>query len=786
MKKTVVGVFCLAAVLAACPVLGAVTARYLGDAVAYLGADCKGSWVGNVGNDGYHLLYWGTGEGQQLYPPYLGQAQKGPGIVTHQWVKPGSATVERAVQNAAKTERCASAWYSGENPAYIRIPVVQNCDFVLGVYMLDWDQDGGRQAEVSVCDLSEEKSPPWKQDQGNYMEGRWNFVAINAAAGDTISIKLNGLKSNAPAAMLSFDAPAGTRVSSFVITDQTTGSALLTNSATVNVSITGSTIKPTTIAAYLITKTPDTPDVANPNWSAAPPQSYAYTGAQGTMTLYGWVKDSKNAVKGTAASILFNTTVPTVARVNGPRGRTETTAEVSWTTNIPCFGRVLIRARGETKWAAGPLDESATTTHSHLLSGLVFRTTYEYRLENNEHLDVIRRFVFDRVAPGLPAGWPNYRGPNRDGKSTETGLLKQWPAGGPKELWNRALGGSGYSSFSIADGMIYSTGENGGRLFITGIELESGTIKFNEAVAPAFTGEMPGSRSTPTINDGRLYLLSGTGILMCRDAKTCSKIWEVNLDQKCAAKRGGYGSAESVLIEGDMVICTPGGNQACVAAFNKKTGELAWGTKGFDYEAQYASPIAIDTPGGRQIVTVFRGAVMGVSAKDGRHLWHWDRPARAPANITTVLFHDGCIFEANGYGCGGALGRIGQGGIIQLWETKDMAPLVGEVVLVGDYLYGSRQDGGWVCLDYKTGKTMYKETNRRGPITYADGMLYCLDEDSGQLDLVPPVPTGYKPVSSFKLPNKAAMKYWSMPVISGGRLYVRHGDTMFAYDIKQK
>ncbi|HUW33003.1 MAG TPA: PQQ-binding-like beta-propeller repeat protein [Planctomycetota bacterium] len=611
MKKTFVGMFFLAVVLAACPVLGAVSAEYIGDAVVYLGMDFKGSWVGNVGNAGYHLLYWGGGEGQQLYPSYLAQAQKSPGIITHQWLTPGSTTVERAVQNAAKTERCASAWYTGDNPAYIRIPVLQNCNFVLGLYMLDWDQDGGRQAEVSVCDLSKGKSPPWKQNQGNYMEGRWNFVAIKASAGDTISIKLNALASNAPAAMLSFD--------------------------------------------------PHKP----------------------------------------------------AARFSGAA--------------LPEAGQ-----------------------------------------------------------PAGMASWPQYRGPNRDGKSTETGLLKQWTPGGPKELWNCKLGSSGYSSFSIAHGMIYTSGEKDGKLFIIGLELESGNIKFSELLAPAWIGDPPGSRSTPTVNDGRLYLLSSTGILMCRDAKTGARVWGLDLVQKYAARKGAYGFSESVLIEGDLMICAPGGKEACVAAFNKKTGELVWGTKGFDYEAQYASSIAIDAPGGRQIVTVFHGTVMGVSAKDGRHLWHWDRPAQAPANVTTVLFHDGFIFVANGYGCGGALGKIGQGGITQLWETKDMAPLVGEVVLVGDYLYGSHQDGGWVCLEFKTGKKMYRETKGRGPITYADGMLYCLDEENGTLDLVPAVPTGYSPVSSFKLPHEAEMKYWSMPVICDGRLYVRHGHVMFAYDIKQK
>ena len=197
---------------------GAVSTEYLGDAVSYLGNDFKGSWVGNVGIDGYQLLNWNGNNNSSLYPSYLGTAQAGPGIAQHMWTGAAASSEARVVQGAPPNEgqRSSATWYTGSNPAYIRIPVLQDANFILGVYMFDFE--GGRSGEIGVTDLSTETSPAVMINQGVYQQGKWNFFAVTATAGDTISIKLNALVSNCTASMLSFDPPAGTRVSSVWIT----------------------------------------------------------------------------------------------------------------------------------------------------------------------------------------------------------------------------------------------------------------------------------------------------------------------------------------------------------------------------------------------------------------------------------------------------------------------------------------------------------------------------------------------------------------------------------------
>ena len=235
--------------------MAAVTTEYLGDDVAFVGQTIQGDWVGNVGADGYHLLYWGQNEDQQLYPPYLTEAQRA-GFDGWEWQAPGTTDDIRAPENADESQRCAATWYAGDT-GYIRIPVVADKTFVLGVYMLDWDDDRQyREADVSVCDSMEEGAPPWTHSTGDYYAGQWIFTKVSALAGDTVSVRMDATASNATPVMLSFDA-AELAVTQFEVTDQTTGNTFFTDSATVDVILAGG--GPAAVVGYQVTDSPVEP-----------------------------------------------------------------------------------------------------------------------------------------------------------------------------------------------------------------------------------------------------------------------------------------------------------------------------------------------------------------------------------------------------------------------------------------------------------------------------------------------------------------------------------------------
>ena len=394
----------------------------------------------------------------------------------------------------------------------------------------------------------------------------------------------------------------------------------------------------------------------------------------------------------------------------------------------------------------------------------------------------------------LADDWPQFRGPNRSGKSAETGLLKKWPGAGPKLLWSVGGLGIGFSSVAVADGFIYTTGMLNGEGFLFAYDL-AGNLKWKVSYGPEWQRSHRGTRTIPTVDDSRVYVFSGTGVLACFDTKTGKEKWTVDTVKKFGGKNIMWGIAESVLIVGANAICTPGGKDASVVALDKITGQTVWTSKGLSERSSYCSPALIETGNAKLIVTMLERSVVGLDIKTGRVLWK-DRIKEGIGrhnHPVTPLYHDGYIYITAGYDKGGVKYRLSADGtkISKKWEDATLDVHHGGVVLVDGYLYGanwnSNARGDWACLDWANGKVMYETrwNGNKGSIIYADGMLYCYDENTGDLALVKASPKGFEIVSSFRI-TEGSGKHWAHPAISDGRLYIRHGDALMAYDIKNK
>ena len=380
--------------------------------------------------------------------------------------------------------------------------------------------------------------------------------------------------------------------------------------------------------------------------------------------------------------------------------------------------------------------------------------------------------------------WPQWRGIHRDGKSPETGLLKQWPQGGPKLLWTYDGLGGGFATVSVADGMIYTTGVEGSQGVIYALDLD-GKLKWKKTYGPDWTRAHPGTRSTPTIDDGLAYVMSGVGKIACFDAVTGQEKWSLNAVGRYRGPIPNWGVAESVLVLDDKVFCTPGGPGASVIALDKKTGSVLWTTKEHGEGSAYCSPILVKRGRGLQLVTMTKGSIVGIVPETGKLLWRHGHQTRYDVHAISPVFEDGYLYTTSGYGTGGVMLRMSADGrgVQQAWTDRRLDTHHGGVVLVDGYIYGSNFRGKWICLDLKTGRSMYETGGvGKGSITTADGMLYCYGE-RGTVGLMRASPKDSQVVSSFKI-TRGSGSHWAHPAIANGRLYIRHGSALMAFDIK--
>ena len=392
------------------------------------------------------------------------------------------------------------------------------------------------------------------------------------------------------------------------------------------------------------------------------------------------------------------------------------------------------------------------------------------------------------VSAAPAADWPQFRGPNRDGISAETGLMKQWPVDGPPELWSYEGLGEGFSSVAIADGTVYTCGMIDRQGYLFAFDLD-GNRKYKVSYGPEWAkgGNYPGTRTTPTIDGDRLYLMSGQGRIACHDAKTGERIWQVGTLDKFDGKNIRWGISESVLIDGQNAICTPGGKNATVVALDKATGRTVWTTKGLSEPSAYCSPLVVERGANRLILTLAEKSIVGIDAGTGKV--HWTVPHKVSYDIQAVspAYENGMMFVTNGYRHGShgfALSADGTG-IEKKWFEKSLDVHHGGVVLVDGHIHGAGTRGQWICLELAGGNVKFSDKLvGKGSVIYVDGRLYGYGE-RGQVGLIKITPGGYETVGSFRV-TKGGGPHWAHPAISDARLYLRHGDALMCYDIKAR
>jgi outer membrane protein assembly factor BamB len=385
--------------------------------------------------------------------------------------------------------------------------------------------------------------------------------------------------------------------------------------------------------------------------------------------------------------------------------------------------------------------------------------------------------------------WPQWRGVNRDGISRETGLLKEWPKSGPPVVWSAVNVGEGYGSVSMRGDRVFVQGLENQRSVVTSLNRADGKVVWVRPLGPGGSNDRgSGPRGTPTADGDRLYVLTENGDLACLRIMDGTVVWQRNILKDFRGENPNWLISESPLVDGNMVIVSPGGRGAGIVALDKMTGKTVWQSAELSDGAGYSSAIAADVQGVRTVMALTAEAGVGVRATDGKLLWRVRDVANHTANIATPVYSDSRVFYTSGYDTGGALLtlRASGGGVsaTEAYFTRDMQNHHGGVVLVDGYLYGY-SDSILTCLEFTTGKRMWRDRSvGKGSLSYADGNLYILSEDN-VVGLVEATPSAYREKGRFTIKDQG-LPSWAHPVVAGGRLFIRNQRTLTAYDIRPK
>lgn len=390
--------------------------------------------------------------------------------------------------------------------------------------------------------------------------------------------------------------------------------------------------------------------------------------------------------------------------------------------------------------------------------------------------------------PSPGGSWPQFRGPDRDNISSEKGLLEEWPDAGPVLKWERKKLGEGFSTVSIADGKIFTMGNQGNSEVLIALDEASGDPLWSvKTGGPAYRDGMgDGPRGTPTVDGDRVYALGASGDLICVGADKGDLVWQRNILKEYGGNNIQWGISESVLIDGKQLICYPGGKLATIAGIDKLTGRGLWrcSVQGSP-KAAYSSAILVEFGGERMVVNYVHTGVIAIRAKNGDVLWGYPSSANDVANCSAPVYSDGMVYTASGYGTGCAMFKLKPAGKADVaYTNKEMKNHHGGMVVLDGYVYGFDEQI-LKCVDIKTGETVWQNRSvGKGSLTYADGHLY-LRSENGPVALCVASPKGYEEKGRFDPPNRSNKPAWAYPVVCGGRLYLRDMDSLVVYDIKK-
>ncbi len=400
-------------------------------------------------------------------------------------------------------------------------------------------------------------------------------------------------------------------------------------------------------------------------------------------------------------------------------------------------------------------------------------------------------FLQASALAGPSSDWPQWRGPLRDGVSTETGLLASWPEAGPALVWEATGLGGGYGVPALKDGVLYGSGYRGEDEVVWAIDATTGKERWSTRTAPAYR-EMEyseGPRATPTVDGGKLFTLGAAGNLVCVDAQTGELSWTKDLVGDLGGEMmSDWGYSESLLVDGRLVLCTPGGSQGTVAALDRESGEVVWRSADLTDAAAYSSLIRIEHGGRPQYVVLTGQSVAGIAAEDGKVLWRAERVGKT-AVVPTPIFHDHHVWVTSGYGVGCSLFELsesdGDFSAELVYANRTIKNGQGGAVRVGDFVYAS-SGPVLICMNWRTGETAWRARSlNRASVTFADGHLYVRGEQ-GQVALVEANPAEYVEKGAFEeAEREGTAKTWAHPMVVGGRLYLRSQDALSCYDVRK-
>jgi len=393
-----------------------------------------------------------------------------------------------------------------------------------------------------------------------------------------------------------------------------------------------------------------------------------------------------------------------------------------------------------------------------------------------------------------PAAYPTFRGSNRDGHSPDKGLLRKWPAEGPKLAWKVGGLGAGYAGVAAFGGKLYTLADLGQECALVCLDAADGKTVWSTKFGRTF--EFKGkptwgnNRATPT-TDGKIVIgLGANGELLCADAATGKEIWKKDLFKDFNGAVGKWNYSESPTIDGDNVVCVAGGSKGTVVALKKTDGSQVWRSTEFTDEAEYASLVPCEIGGVRQYLVYTMNTVAGVAVKDGKLLWRIARPDGKVAVIPTPIVKGDLVFVCSGYGIGENAYRITSSGgtfkATEIYSGKKMQNHHGGVILVGEHLYGIVDGNTLRCMEPGSGKVVWEQPCPKGALGFADGLLIARaeNEKKPEVILIEASPAGYKELGRFVQPEPSTFPKWAHPTIYNGKLYLRDWDKMFAYEVK--